>query len=118
MFSYTVSLNDLPNGGVLAPGTYWLEWTFIGASTPTPRVYVPLVSPRTAAVNLNARLFNSIDGSSTGPRVWFEGREGYLPPNAEGRPYALPFILNGVAPEPATLSLLLAGGLLLLRRRS
>lgn len=108
VFSYTVSLDGLPNGGLLAEGTYWLEWSFIGASSPTPRCFTPLVTPRDSAYNLNARLFNSIDGSAGGPREWFEGREGYVAGVSDGRPYALPFILNGtVTPEPATLGLLL-----------
>lgn len=117
VFAYTVSLDGLPNGGMLEPGEYWLEWSMIGAATPTPRCWVPLVTPRTEAYNLNARLFNSIDGSSSGPRVWFEGREGYSPPESEGRPYALPFILNGTVPEPGTLTMVAAGMAVALLRR-
>lgn len=116
VYAYTVSLDGLPNGGVLAPGTYWMQWSFVGASSPSQNVFTPLVTPRDAAFNLNARLFNSIDGSSGGPRTWFEGREGYVAGVTDGRPYALPFVLGGtVVPEPATALLLLAG--LLLRRR-
>jgi hypothetical protein len=106
VFSYTVPItglfSSLPNGGVLPPGTYWLEWTFQGAATPSPRVFIPLVSPRTAAFDTNARLFNSIDGSAAGPRIWFEGREGFVAGSADGRPYALAFELLGTAlPCPA-----------------
>ena len=117
VFAYTVSLGGLPNGGLLAPGEYWLEWSFVGASTPTPRCWVPLVTPRSAAYDLNARLFNSLDGSAQGPRVWFEGREGYVPDVSDGRPYALPFVLNGVVPEPATIIAALAAVVLFAARR-
>jgi hypothetical protein len=118
VFAYTVPLDGLPNGGILAPGEYWLEWSFVGASSPSQNVFNPLVSPRTAAFDLNARLFNSIDGSSTGPRVWFEGREGFVAGQSEGRPYALPFVLNGTTvPEPAMVfsAILLAAAI---RRRT
>lgn len=105
IFAYTVSLDGLPNQGVLEPGTYWLEWSMVGATSPSQNVFVPLVSPRTEAFNTNARLFNSIDGSSAGPRSWFEGREGFVAGVTEGRPYALPFELHGrLVPEPATLA--------------
>jgi len=95
VYAYTVSLNALPNGGRLAPGRYWLEWSFQGALTPSQNVFVPLVSPRTAVTGHNARLYNSIDGSSTGPRSWFEGREGFVAGQADGRAYELPFVLMG-----------------------
>jgi hypothetical protein len=95
VFAYTVSLDGLPNGGVLPPGEYWLEWSFEGALSPSANVFMPLVSPRTAVTGHNARLLNSIDGSSGGPRVWFEGREGYVAGQAEGRAYELPFELQG-----------------------
>lgn len=118
VFSYTVSLNDLPGGGVLPPGTYWLEWSFVGAMTPSQNVFTPLVTPRAQAFNLNARLYNSIDGSVSGPRVWFEGREGYAAGVSDGRPYALPFELQGtVVPEPAAWSLALVGAATLCRPR-
>lgn len=118
VYAYTVSLDGLPNGGVLAPGTYWLQWSFVGASSPSQNVFTPLVTPRDSAFNLNARLYNSIDGSAGGPRTWFEGREGYVAGVTDGRPYALPFVLGGtVVPEPtAGLPLLLVS--LLLRRRT
>lgn len=119
VFAYTVSLDGLPNGGLLSEGTYWLEWSFEGAASPSPRCFTPLVTPRASAFNLNARLFNSIDGSAGGPREWFEGREGYSPPASEGRPYALPFVLTGtVVPEPAAVLLVLAGAALARRRGS
>jgi hypothetical protein len=97
VFAYTVSLNGLPGGGVLPPGEYWLEWTFEGATSPSQNVFMPLVSPRTTAFDHNARLLNSIDGSAAGPRVWFEGREGYVAGVSEGRAYGLPFELHGNA---------------------
>jgi hypothetical protein len=120
VFAYTVSLDGLPNGGLLAPGEYWLEWSFLGASSPSQNVFTPLVTPRTTAFDLNARLFNSIDGSAAGPRTWFEGREGFVAGQSDGRPYALPFILNGTAvPEPGILAagLEVVGALLLQRAR-
>lgn len=116
VFAYTVPLDGLPDGGILAPGEYWLEWSFVGASSPSQNVFTPLVSPRTSAFDLNARLFNSIDGSSTGPRVWFEGREGFVAGQSDGRPYALPFVLNGTAvPEPAMLGVIVFATLSLSR---
>jgi hypothetical protein len=110
VFAYTVSLDDLPDAGVLGAGEYWLEFSFEGASTPSQNVFTPLVTPRDEAFDHNARLLNSIDGSSGGPRVWFEGREGYVPNVSEGRAYAIPFILEGTAiPSPSVLG---AGGAL------
>lgn len=118
VFAYTVSLNGLPDGGVLAPGRYWIEWAYVGASTPSQNVFTPLVSPRTAVPEHNARLLNSIDGSSAGPRVWFEGREGFVAGQAEGRAYSLPFILGGTAlPTPGALALAGLAGLAVARRR-
>lgn len=118
VFAYTVSLDGLPNGGLLGPGTYWLEFAFDGATSPSANVFTPLVSPRTAVENHNARLLNSLDGSAGGPRAWFEGREGYVSDDIPGRAYALPFVLNGtVVPEPASISLLILAGSTLLRRR-
>ncbi|MEX2218687.1 MAG: GC-type dockerin domain-anchored protein [Phycisphaerales bacterium] len=100
VFAYTVSLNGLPDGGYVPQGTYWLQWSFDGAASPSANVFMPLVSPRTAVTGHNARLLNSLDGSSTGERVWFEGREGYVEGQAEGRAYALPFELHGTALPP------------------
>lgn len=95
VFAYTVSLNGLPNGGVLPAGEYWLEWSFVGASSPSANVFMPIVTPRAQAFDTNARLRNLL--VSGGPRVWFESREGFITGVSEGRPYALPFILNGTA---------------------
>jgi hypothetical protein len=118
VFAYTVSLDGLPDAGVLAPGRYWLEWSYIGASSPSQNVFMPLVSPRTAVPEHNARLLNSIDGSAGGPRVWFEGREGFVAGQAEGRAYSLPFILGGTAiPSPGSLALAGLIGLASARRR-
>ncbi|MGE3180314.1 MAG: hypothetical protein AB7N71_01690 [Phycisphaerae bacterium] len=118
IFSYTVSLDGLPNGGILTEGTYWLEWSFEGAAAPSQNVFMPLVTPRDLAFNHNARLLNSIDGSAGGPRVWFEGREGFVAGVTDGRAYGLPFELDGVIlPEPGSLALLLGPALLMMRRR-
>lgn len=118
VFSYTVSLDALPDAGVLAPGEYWLEFSFDGASSPSQNVFTPLVTPRDDAFDLNARLLNSIDGSAGGPRVWFEGREGFVPNVSDGRPYALPFILNGTpVPAPGAAGASLALTFLLRRPR-
>jgi len=107
VFSYTVPLAGLPNGGALEAGTYWIQWSIAGATSPTALIYTPLVSPRTAVSGWNARLYNSLTGSSTGPRDWFEGREGYVAGVQDGRAYELPFQLNGsVLPEPASLALI------------
>jgi hypothetical protein len=115
IFAYTVSLDGLPNSGQLSAGTYWLEWCFVGASSPSSSVFSPLVSPRTSAHNLNVRLFNI--PFSGAQRSWFEAREGFVQGQAEGRPYALPFSLGGTPlPEPAT-GLGLLAALLVVRRR-
>lgn len=118
VFAYTVSLDQLPQQGRLGPGTYWIEWSFIGASSPSANVFTPLVSPRTSASDLNARLFNALDGGVNSPRVWFEGREGFVANVAEGRPYALPFELGGsVIPAPGAAPLLALALLAPTRRR-
>lgn len=114
MFAYTVSLDGLPNAGQLSEGTYWIEWCFEGASSPSSSVFAPLVSPRTSAHNLNARMFNI--PYSGAQRSWFEAREGYQINVAEGRTYGLAFSLGGTVPEPATALGLLAA-LLVARRR-
>lgn len=96
VYAYTVSLDDLPEGGLLGPGTYWLEWAFEGASSPSANVFMPLVTPRDqagATLPHNARLLNALNSSGT--RDWFEGREGFVAGQSEGRAYSLPFILEG-----------------------
>lgn len=98
VFAYTVPLTGLPNGGLLEEGTYWIQWSCDGALTPSQNVFMPLVSPRTAVTNHNTRLFNSVDGTANGPRSWFEGREGYVAGQADGRAYAIPFVLKGTLP--------------------
>jgi hypothetical protein len=117
IFAYTVSLNGLPNAGVLGPGEYWLEWSMDGATSPSVNVFVPLVSPRTAAYDLNARLYNiPLAGM---PLCWFEGREGYQNEANPGRPYALAFELHGTElPEPAAGVMVVAATLLITRRRT
>ena len=100
VFSYTVPLTGLPNGGFLPEGHYWIQWSMQGANSPSANVFMPLVSPRTAVTGHNARLLNSIDGSAGGPRVWFEGREGYVEGQADGRAYELPFVITGTPGQP------------------
>ncbi len=95
VFAYRVPLEGLPNGGRLGPGTYWIEWSGEGATAPSQRVFTPLVSPRAVVTTHNARLLNSIDGSAGGPRIWFEGREGFVAGVSDGRAYSLPFVLEG-----------------------
>lgn len=112
VFAYTVGLDGLPDAGELAAGNYWLEWAFVG--TNNSNFFTPLVTPRTSAVNLNARLFNSPFSGT--PRQWFEAREGFVDEANPGRTVALPFALNGtVLPEPA--AAMLAGPMVMLRRR-
>ena len=116
VYAYTVSLDVLPDEGRLGPGTYWIEFSMGGALSPSSNVFVPLVSPRTSAVNLNARLFNIPFSGS--PLTWFETREGFVDAANPGRPVALPFQLGGtVLPEPALASTLGLGMILLSRRR-
>lgn len=118
VFAYSVPLDALPALGVLAPGEYWIQWSFVGATSPSQNVFTPLVSPRTSVTGHNARLLNSIDGSANGPRVWFEGREGFVDGVTEGRAYELPFELNGSAvPAPGAVAVTLLGAGLVARRR-
>lgn len=98
VFSYTVSLDGLPDGGRLAPGRYWIQWSCQGAASPSANVFSPLVSPRASVTGHNARQFNALDGNANSPRVWFEGREGYVAGSSEGRAFALPFELSGTIP--------------------
>ena len=98
VFAYTVSLDGLPGGGRLGPGRYWIEWSCAGALSPSSNVFVPLVSPRSARTGHNARQRNALDGSPSSPRVWFEGREGYVAGSSEGRAFELPFVLEGRVP--------------------
>jgi MYXO-CTERM domain-containing protein len=118
VFAYTVSLDGLPNMGVLPEGEYWLEFSFEGASSPSENVFTPLVTPRDEAFDLNARLLNALDGNPESPRVWFEAREGFVAGVSEGRPYALPFVLHGTpVPGPAAAGVLALGALAATRRR-
>ena len=95
VFAYTVSLDGLPDEGRLTEGTYWIQWSFVGASSPSQNVFMPLISPRDSVTGHNARLLNSVTGTSADPRAWFEGREGYVAGVTEGRAYELPFELGG-----------------------
>lgn len=116
VFSYTVSLDGLPEGGRLGPGTYWLEWSFAGATSPSANVFTPLVTPRTLIENHNARLFNALNSADT--RDWFEGREGFVAGVSDGRAYSLPFVLDGTAiPAPSAAVALVLGAMGRRRRR-
>lgn len=116
VFSYTVSLDGLPNAGVLAPGRYWLEWSFQGALSPSQNVFTPLVSPRSAVSGHNARQFAPLSAGAA--PVWFEGREGFVAGQSEGRAYEIPFVLSGsVIPSPGATALLAIGALASARRR-
>jgi hypothetical protein len=95
VFPYTVTLPD--DGVTLASGTYWVQFNFSGAASPSQNVFTPLISPRTQLSVHNCRLLNSIDGSAGGPRIWFEGREGFVEGQAEGRAYSVPFEVRGVS---------------------
>jgi hypothetical protein len=98
VFAYTIPLDALPNQGKLAPGEYWLQWSFVGASSPTANVFMPLAL-RSSSFDFNSRLLNTLTGVSTDPRSWFEGREGFVSGVSEGRAYALPFDLAGGSPD-------------------
>lgn len=118
VFSYAVSLDGLPDGGRLAAGTYWLEWSFDGAISPSANVFTPLVTPRSIVSEHNARLFNALNSADT--RDWFEGREGFVAGVSDGRAYSLPFVLDGTAipsPGAAGVALALAGWAGMRRRR-
>ncbi len=98
VFAYTVPLDGLMSaiGHPLQPGTYWIQWAFEGALSPSSNVFMPLVTPRTLVTGHNARLYNSLTGTGTA-RDWFEGREGFVAGQADGRAYELPFILAGTS---------------------
>jgi hypothetical protein len=119
VFAYTVQMPEIEALGFLPEGRYWIQWSFLGASSPSANVFTPLVSPRTAVTGHNARLLNSIDGSAAGPRVWFEGREGFVAGQADGRAYELPYELNGsFVPTPGAAGVLMfAAGAFARRRR-
>jgi hypothetical protein len=101
VYSFTLPATAFTNNGHLDAGTYWLEMQFDGIGATTNNVYVPLVSPRTDAVNLNTRQY-AVPLAGI-PTTWFEGREGYVNAANPGRPYALPFEVVGT-PEPTTLA--------------
>ncbi len=98
VFAYTVSLDGLPNGGRLGPGTYWLEWSFDGALSPLRTSSSPS-SARDAADRAKrppqelARRLRP-QGRSTGS----EGaRRRYSAGLSDGRAYEIPFILSGTS---------------------
>ena len=136
IYGYDVSLDALPNAGLLTEGTYWLEWSLVGTvvpgSTSQTQVIVPLVAPRGDAVNLNARQYApaNINGDGVLVTTWFESREvRYQLETVNGNPthvgyfdqaMALPFVLGGesvVVPEPGIVWVVPLSALLLGRRR-
>lgn len=135
VYGYDVSLDGLPNGGGLAAGTYWLEWSMVGVvngSQSQTQVVVPLVTPRDSAPGLNARQFApaNINGDGVLVTTWFESREvRFELQNVNGTPthvgmfdqaMALPFVLGGTSvavPEPGVPGVMGAAALLLLGRR-
>lgn len=128
VFAYTIPLNGLPNGGLLAPGEYWLEWSMEGVVVPgntsSTQVVVPIVTPRESAIDLDARQYAPATINGQQVTTWFESREirwefnGTSHVGSFDQPMALPFVLNGtVVPEPASISLLILAGSTLLRRR-
>lgn len=111
VFAYTVSLAGLPNGGYLPEGDYWISWAF--QATNSSNVLSPLVTPRDALAVHNGRQYAPPFSGS--PFSWFEMREGYVSAAVPGRPYSIPFQLNGV-PEPTALSLLVPAAFFAFRR--
>lgn len=103
IYSYDASLDGLPDAGVLAAGTYWIAFDLTGTLASGP--WVPPVTPRATAPDTDARQFA---GGVWSPMV----DSGSL------LPVAVPFKLsNSVIPEPASLGLLGAAVLPLVRRR-
>jgi hypothetical protein len=113
IFAYTFPLSSLPDSGLLAPGTYWLEWQL--SNTPqTANLFSPLVTPRAQAFNRNFRLFG-VPFSGAQPQ-WFESWEGGDPNSP--RPFAVPMHISGtIVPEPTAPACLLPAAMLILRRR-
>lgn len=107
IFALNVSLSDLPEGGKLDPGSYWLEWAFEDSTRPTVAPAAPLITPRASAFNLDGRQFNSIDNLPSTPLSWFEARDGFVDGVSDGLAMAFPFTLNGtVLPEPISAAIL------------
>jgi hypothetical protein len=101
VFAYTVSMDGFANNGQLAPGTYWLAYSLVGAS------FVPPVTPRETAPNLNGQQFVN--------NAWAVLDDD---PGTATLGAAIAFQLDGtVVPEPASLSVLAVGALATLRRR-
>jgi hypothetical protein len=97
VFPYTVTLPSGESEIILRSGTYWVQFNFTGAGSPSQNVFTPLISPRGQLAVHNCRLLNSIDGSSAGPRIWFEGREGFVEGQSEGRAYSVAFEIRGTS---------------------
>ena len=116
LFAVTVSLDGLPNAGMLSAGSYWLQWSY-GSSTATdPSASSPLVSPRASATDIDGRQFNFI-GFGPPESSWFEPRDGFTSTNP-GLPMAFPFELSGTAiPEPAAVAFAVPFSWILSRRR-
>ncbi|HMO26746.1 MAG TPA: hypothetical protein PKB10_10795, partial [Tepidisphaeraceae bacterium] len=94
-----------------------MEGIVVPDNTPATQVVVPLVTPREAAVDLNARHYAPANINGQQVTTWFESREVRWEFNGSAhvgffdQPMALPFVLHGAAvPEPASLSLLILAG--------
>lgn len=98
---------DIDLGGFnLTAGTYWLDWGLqgtLGSGPWAPPVSDPITFPVGNALQLNAGNWANLLDSAANVQV------------------ALPFIINSqsqsIVPEPSTLTLLLGGLCLLMRRR-
>lgn len=114
IFAYTFSLGDLPNGGLLSAGTYWLQWQIDPGQSVS--ILTPTVTPKAQAYNTNFRLYGLLSANNY---QWFETWEGGDPNSP--RPYAAPFEIGGtLIPEPssAAAALVLPAAALLTRRRA
>lgn len=116
MFALTVSLDGLPNAGVLSGGEYWIQWSYGSTTVNDPSASSPIVTPRASAQDLDARQFNYI-GFGPLENSWFEPRDGFTSTNP-GLSMAFPFQLTGaVIPEPSSVALLIPASMLLMHRR-
>ncbi len=118
IYAYDVSLDLLPDAGRLAPGNYWLEWSFLDSTSSTTNIFIHPAN-RATAPNFNARQFSVYTTGQT-QYAWFEMRDAFgQPATPDGVAIALPFNLNGaVLPEPTSLGAFAAGAMTLRRRRA